>query len=90
MVHNEDLSGVYNNWGYYYHRKGDYQQAAASFEKAAELKPDRFAYYNNLGYAFYELGDRKASEQAFRKSLAIHGNQPDVEKFMKENILLGE
>jgi hypothetical protein len=90
MVHNEDLSGVYNNWGYYYHRKGDYQQAAASFEKAAELKPDRFAYYNNLGYAFYELGDRKASEQAFRKSLAIHGNQPDVEKFMKENILQGE
>ena len=86
MVYNEDLSGIYNNWGYYYHRKGDYRHAADSFRKAAELKPDRFPYYNNLGYALYELGDKKGSEAAFRKSLAIHGNQAAVKKFIEENI----
>ncbi len=86
MIYHEDLSGVYNNWGYYYHKKGDYQNAVGSFKKASELKPDRFAYYNNLGYALYELGDRRGAELALRKSLAINGNQADVNQFIKENI----
>ena len=88
MMYHEDLSGIYNNWGYYYHRKGDYQNAAASFKNAVELKPDQFGYYNNFGYALYELGDREGSKLAFKKSLAINVNQLDVQRFVKSNLLM--
>jgi tetratricopeptide (TPR) repeat protein len=85
LVYNEDLSAVYNNWGYYHHRMGDLRSAVASFKKAAELKPDRFASYNNLGFALYELGDKKSSEEALRRSLAIHENQPSIKRFIQEH-----
>ncbi|MBW1944385.1 MAG: tetratricopeptide repeat protein [Deltaproteobacteria bacterium] len=42
----DDLSIVHNNWGYFYHRKGEFEKAIRSFRKAIAEKPDRLAYYN--------------------------------------------
>jgi Flp pilus assembly protein TadD len=87
MTYNEDLSGVYNNWGYYYHRIGDLKKAVASLKEAVRLKPERFSFYNNLGFAYYEMGDKKAAERALRQSLAINEDQPEIKKFLREHIL---
>jgi tetratricopeptide (TPR) repeat protein len=87
MTYNEDLSGVYNNWGYYYHRIGDLKKAVASFKKAVELKPERFSFYNNLGFALYELGDKTASKLALKQSLAINEEQPEIKSFLRDHFL---
>jgi tetratricopeptide (TPR) repeat protein len=90
LIYNEDVSGVYNNWGYYYHRIGDPKSAVASFKKAVELKPASFGFYNNLGFAFYELGDRKAAELALKQSLAINEDQPEIKRFLRDHIFKEE
>jgi tetratricopeptide (TPR) repeat protein len=86
LIYHEDLSGVYNNWGYFYHRIREYEKAVASFRRAIELRPDRFGFHNNLGFALYEAGDKKESLSAFQKSLDINENQPEIRKFIRENI----
>jgi len=85
LIYHEDLSGVHNNWGYYYHKIRDYEGAIASFRKALELKPKRFGCYNNLGFALYEAGKKRESVLAFQKSLAINRNQPDIVEFIKKH-----
>jgi hypothetical protein len=86
LIHHEDLSAVYNNWGYYYHKTRDHKGAVTSFKKAIELRPDRFGYYNNLGFACFEMGDKTASKAAFEKSLRLEKNQPRILQFIKENL----
>jgi len=86
LIYHEDLSGVHNNWGYYYHKIRDYEGAIASFRKAVELKPKRFGCYNNLGFALYEAGKKRESFLAFQKSLAIKKNQPGIRRFIREHI----
>jgi len=85
LLYHEDLSGVYNNWGYYYHKIGDYNKAIASFHKAIELRSNRSGYYNNLAFALYEAGKKKECFLAFQKSLAISENQPEIKKFVKKH-----
>jgi tetratricopeptide (TPR) repeat protein len=87
LIYNEDLSGVYNNWGYYYHRIGDLKKSVASFKRAVELKPERFSFHNNLGFALYELGDKAASELALKQSLAVNEEQPEIKRFLREHFL---
>ncbi len=89
-VYYEDLSVVHNNWGYFYHKKGDYQEAIKSFKKAVELKPGQISYYNNLGYSLYEANRKKEALETFQKSLRLKRNQNDIEKFIRENLLLEE
>jgi tetratricopeptide (TPR) repeat protein len=86
LIYHEDLSAVYNNWGYYYQKMRDHEGAVASFKKAVELRPDRFGYYNNLGFAYFEMGDKRASKSAFEKSLGLQSNQPRIKQFIKENL----
>ena len=81
LVYHEDLSGVYNNWGYYYHRTGDYGKAVLAFEKAVALRPDK------PGFALFETGRKQECETALRKSLAIQGNQPEIKKFLEADLL---
>ncbi|MFC1532344.1 protein O-mannosyl-transferase family [Thermodesulfobacteriota bacterium] len=87
LVHYEDLSGVHNNWGYYYYKLGNYNKAIESFEKAIELNPHNHDYYNNLGFNLYEIDMKKEALLAFQKSLAINGNQPKIKKFIKNHHL---
>jgi Tfp pilus assembly protein PilF len=87
LLYHEDLSGVYNNWGYYYHKIGNHGEAVTSFRRAVELKPDRFFLLNNLGFALYETGQKQESKAAFEKSLSLHQEQPGIRKFIEENLM---
>jgi tetratricopeptide (TPR) repeat protein len=91
LLHHEDLSGVYNNWGYYYHKAGDNQRAADFFQKAVDLKPERYVSYNNLGFALLEMGNKEKAHHAFQESLRLNPNQPEIknwaEKTKRESIL---
>jgi tetratricopeptide (TPR) repeat protein len=91
LLYHEDLSGVYNNWGYYYHKAGDNQRAADSFQKAVDLKPERYVSYNNLGFALLEMGNKEKAHHAFQESLRLNPNQPEIknwaEKTKRESIL---
>ena len=86
-IYHEDLSGVHNNWGYYYHKLGDYNRAIGSFQKAIEIRSDRFSYYNNLAFACFEVGRKEDAIIAFKRSLALKKEQPGIKKFMEENNL---
>jgi tetratricopeptide (TPR) repeat protein len=86
LVYHEDLSAVYNNWGYYYHRTGDYGKSVLAFQKAVALKPDRPEFYNNLGFALYEAGRKQESLAAFKKSLALYPNQPGIKEFVENRM----
>ena len=82
LIYHEDLSGVHNNWGYYYHKIGRYKDAATSFRKAVELRPDNIGYHNNLGFALYEVGKNEEAFHAFKKSLSMNENQPEIKEFV--------
>jgi len=83
LVYYEDLSGVYNNWGYYHHKLGDYDQAAKWYRKAIELRPEEQGYCNNLGLALFHAGRKGEADAAFQKSLEIAPNQPELKRFLK-------
>ena len=38
LQYHEDLSGVHNNWGYYYHKIGEHEKAVESFQKAVRTQ----------------------------------------------------
>jgi tetratricopeptide (TPR) repeat protein len=88
LLYHEDLSGVYNNWGYYYHKIGDPEKAVMSFRKAVDLKPERYVFLNNLAFALFEAGNKEESSRVFERSLSLKENQPEVRKFMKEKSLV--
>ncbi|MDY7034650.1 MAG: tetratricopeptide repeat protein, partial [Thermodesulfobacteriota bacterium] len=83
LIYHEDLSSVYNNWGYYYHKIGDYGKATESFRKAIELKPDDFGYHNNLAFSLYERGKNEESLLSLKRSLAINDNQEEISEFIR-------
>jgi len=83
LVYHDDLSGSHNNWGYYYHKTGDYQKAIASFRKALQLKPNNYTYHNNLGVNLYKAGRKKEALLTFKKSLSIKDDQPKIKEYMK-------
>jgi len=83
LIYYEDLGGVYNNWGYYYHKLGGYDQAAVWYAKAIELCPDNQGYYNNLGLALYHGGRKSEARMAFQKSLDMAPEQSKLKKFLK-------
>ena len=86
LVYHEELAGVYNNWGYYYYRKREYQKAIDFIKKALELSPKNFGYYNNLGFAFYEAGKKRDSFRAFQRSMELNHKQPKIQTFLKEKL----
>ncbi|MFH1350400.1 MAG: DUF2723 domain-containing protein [Pseudomonadota bacterium] len=81
-----DLSGVYNNWGYYYHKFGDYPNAISSFRKAIELRHRNSGYHKNLALSLYEAGKKEEALLALKKSLEINKDQPGIHRFIAENL----
>jgi len=79
-----DLSGVHHNWGYYYHKIGDYNKAIKSFQMALELNSENYSYHKHLGFSLYEVGRNEVAYQVFQRSLAIEPNQPDLRDFMEK------
>jgi tetratricopeptide (TPR) repeat protein len=86
LIYNEDLSGVYNNWGYLYHKMGKNDKSVRYFEKAVELSPLNAGYRNNLGFALYEAGRKKECRLALEKSLSLNEDQPEIKRFIKEKL----
>jgi len=87
LMHYQDLSGIHNNWGYYYHKLGNSDKAIESFKKAIELNPDNYNYYNNLAFDLYEAGKKKEALSMLRKSLTIKEDQMKILEFIKEHSL---
>lgn len=83
LVHADDRSVVYNNFGYYYDAVGDTEHSIASFEKAVELYPRNCVYLNNLGFELLKYGRKEQAVSAFRRSLEIIRNQPGIEPFAR-------
>ncbi len=82
LIYHDDLSGIHHNWGYYYHKIGDYNRAITSFQKAIELNPDNYGYHKHLGFSLYEAGKNEAAYRALQRSLAIEPDQPDTKDFI--------
>ena len=81
----DDLAGVYNNWGYYYSKRGDLDNAIDSLRKAIDLDPHNVLYYNNLGYILLDAGRKDSAIEIFNESLSIDRNQKDIQKIVEEN-----
>jgi tetratricopeptide (TPR) repeat protein len=79
----KDLSGVYNNWGYYFQKKGDYRKALEAFEQAIDLNGENPMYYNNLALLYLKIGNEGAALRAFRQSLNLNTDQPGVKRLIK-------
>lgn len=88
LIYHENKGGIFNNWGYYYSKLRNHDRAIKSFRKAIELDPQNYGYYNNLGFSLYETGKKKESLLVFQKSLAINGDQPNIDEFI-EKLRLG-
>jgi Flp pilus assembly protein TadD len=85
LVYHTDMSVVHNNWGVYHYKRGAYEEAIKSFREAIRMRPKGFQFHKNLGYALYRAGEKMDAVRAFEESLAVYGNQPKIEKFMREN-----
>ena len=57
-----------------YFISGDYERAAASYDKALELEPNNTALLNNKGKALANLGRFDDAISCFRKSLDINAS----------------
>jgi tetratricopeptide (TPR) repeat protein len=90
LMYHDDLSGVYNNWGYFYDKKQEYGKAVDFYRKAIALKPQNHIYYSNLGLALFHGGNRKEANTAFQKSLEISPYQPELQTFLITEKLDGE
>lgn len=58
---NSYVSHAYNNRGYEYDDRGDYEKAIADYTKAIQLKPDYAEAYNNRGISY---SNRKQYDKA--------------------------
>jgi tetratricopeptide (TPR) repeat protein len=67
-------SDVYNNIGYYYLRRGDYNKSIPEFRKALELGSE-YGYANdNLGYALIMTGDLENGYEYLQRALKTKNN----------------
>jgi len=82
LAYHADLSGIHYNWGYYYHKIGDYKRAINSFQRALDLNSDNYGYHKNLGFSLYEAGRNEDAYKAFQRSLSIEPDQPNLRDFL--------
>ncbi len=54
-----------------YETAGRFEEAAAAYQKAIELKPDEAGYYNNLGNTLARLGKIQEAGAAYEKSASL-------------------
>lgn len=80
---NQHLAGYYANWGSAAARLGKNDEAAQSFQKAADLDPTKAAnYYYNLGIVLHnsakDADGKKAAAAAFDKAIAADPTKADA------------
>jgi tetratricopeptide (TPR) repeat protein len=54
------------------------RDAAAEFQRAAEIDPNNASYWANLGNARRALDDRAGAEQAYRRALEVDAREADA------------
>ena len=54
-----------------YERKGELEQAAAEYERARALSPDRFSLLNNLGNVYFRQGRIDDAIAAYTRALQL-------------------
>ncbi len=84
LLYCDDTAMVYNNWGYYYSKKGDIDNAVLSIRKAVELNPNKTAYYNNLGSILIEKGNVDEAVKVLKKSISIDSNQEHQKEIVRK------
>jgi tetratricopeptide (TPR) repeat protein len=57
----------YNNLGFAYQNKGDFDRAILEYGKALKVNPDQFKSYNNRGYLYYLKGNFNQAIVDFNK-----------------------
>ena len=67
-----DLVEAYNNRGFTYKEKGDFDTAIKDFDTAIQLKPDHAAAaYNNRGVVYNSKGDFDTAIKDYRKAMNL-------------------
>jgi len=64
-------SNAYNNLGSIYFKKGDYQNAVKSYNKALELFPSFSLCYRNLGLVYEKTGKDDEAVKAYKQAISF-------------------
>jgi len=70
--------------------QGDRDKAIQYFEMAVAVAPDFFESWNNLGRSHYALGHFVEAEKALLNSLKVRPDQPDIQRMLAWDYLLGQ
>ncbi|MGH6854589.1 MAG: tetratricopeptide repeat protein [Aestuariivirga sp.] len=68
----KNVATAYNNRGFAYYDKGEYDRAIADFDKAIALNPKYAKPYNNRGFAYYDKGEYGRAIADFDKAIALN------------------
>lgn len=79
-----DLAAAYNNRGYAYDNKAQYDRAIQDFNQAIRIKPDYALAFNNRGFAYQNKGDYNRAIQDYNQSLKL---QPNYQKAIDNRTL---
>jgi len=84
-------AGAHNNLGNALARRGQLEQAVASYLRALELNPDFADAHNNLGNALLDLRQCAAAAASYRRTLEINPNLADAHNQLGDALrLLGQ
>ncbi len=70
--------------------QGDPDKAVHYFGMAVAIAPDFFESWNNLGRSYYAQGRFVDAEQALLRSLKIKPDQPEIQRMLAWDYLLGQ
>jgi hypothetical protein len=87
LIYTQNPAGVYINWGYYYSKRSDLNNAVESIKKALDIEPNNTLYFNYLGSILLEAGRKDEAIKVFRKSLSIKDDQENIKKLLRENVI---
>jgi tetratricopeptide (TPR) repeat protein len=77
LRYNDGSHAAHNSIGMVYLNEGRVEQAISHFERALEIKPDKFKSLNNLGMAYAARKQYRTAAAIFRRALEL---RPDYAK----------
>ncbi len=83
LEYTDKISGIlYNNLGYTYQLKGDYQKAIEHYKKSVKMNPQLVSSQQNLGELLFKLGNYKEAIKYGENVLKIDSNNVKVKKWL--------
>ena len=80
-----DLAGAHNNLGVYHARRGDWEQAASSYQRALDLDGGAYEAYKNLGLVYARQGELQKAHEHYE--LAIVNKPQYVEALNAQGLI---